>query len=103
MLMEIAAPGGNLVLHFGDSVLDGHGVFWPPSRFVSSGAGRNGRASVRDEPTARAGAHAEGGRCDAGLRMPPAAVLTRREAQSTSPPDMMRYALDDRNVAADSI
>jgi hypothetical protein len=31
MLMEIAAPRGNLVVHFGNSVLDRHGVSQPPN------------------------------------------------------------------------
>jgi hypothetical protein len=29
MLMEIATPCGDLVVHFGNSVLDRHGAPWP--------------------------------------------------------------------------
>jgi hypothetical protein len=29
--MEIAAPRGNFILHLGNSVLDRHGVSWPPN------------------------------------------------------------------------
>jgi hypothetical protein len=30
MLVEIATPSGDLVVHFGNSVLDRHSVSWPP-------------------------------------------------------------------------